>query len=62
MHMFMKERLQVMSEIFKLHLNEACDRWQAEIDLKGEARIDMNSEFVKIYGHTINHITLGEDI
>ena len=61
-HMFLKDRLQAMSEIFKMHLNQACDRWQAEIEEKGEARVDINAEFVRFYGNNINHITLGEDI
>ena len=63
-HMFFKQRLQIMAEVFKGHLNSACDKWLSEIAASkdGETRIDIAVEFEKIYGRTINHICYGEDV
>ena len=63
-HMFFKQRLQLMAEVFKEHVNTSCDKWLAEIaaNKDGETRIDIAVEFERIYGHTINHICFGEDI
>ena len=66
-HMFYKERLRVMIDVFKLHLNTSCDKWLAEIsssssqDKNGETRIDISCEFERIFAHTINHVCFGED-
>ena len=53
-----------MAEVFKQHLNISCDKWLSEIAASkdGETRIDIAVEFEKIFGHTINHICLGENI
>ena len=63
-HMFFKQRLQLMAEVFKQYLNISCDKWLSEIAASkdGETRIDIAVEFEKIFGHTINHICLGENI
>ena len=62
--MFFKQRLQLMAEVFKQHLNVSCDKWLAEIAASkdAETRIDIAVEFERIFGHTINHISFGEDI
>ena len=62
-HMFFKQRLQLMAEVFKGHLNKSCDKWLAEIaeSKQGETRINIAVEFERIYAHTINHICFGED-
>ena len=41
--MFFKQKLNIMAEVFKKYLNEAQDKWMAEIEEKGEARIDMTN-------------------
>ena len=30
-----------MAGVFKEHLNKECDKWMAEIEKKGETRMDM---------------------
>ena len=61
--MFFKQRLQLMAEVFKEHLNKSCDKWLTEIaeNKDGETRIDVAIEFERIFAHTINHICFGED-
>ena len=63
-HMFFKQRLQLMAEVFKQHLNTSCDKWLAEIAASkdGETRIDIAVEFEKIFGSTINYISFGENV
>ena len=61
-HMFFKQKLHIMADVFKEHLNIECDKWMAEIEQKGEARIDISSAFERIFAHTINHICFGEDL
>ena len=51
-----------MAGVFKEHLNKECDKWMAEIEKKGETRMDMASAFERIFAHTINHICFGEDL
>ena len=60
-HMFFKQKLQIMANVFKEHLNIECDKWLAEIEKKGETRMDISTVFERIFGHTINHICFGED-
>ena len=50
-----------MANVFKEHLNAACDRWKSKIEKNGEARIDIASVFERIFAHTITHICFGED-
>ena len=61
--MFFKQRLQIMTEVFKEHLNMSCDKWLADIAASkdGETRINIVVEFERIFAHTINHICFGED-
>ena len=59
--MFYKQKLNMMGQVYKEHLNNACSKWQEEISQKGEARINITEEFESILGHTINHICFGED-
>ena len=63
-HMFFKQRLQLMTEVFKHHLNTSCDKWLSEIAASqdGETRIDIAVEFEKIFAYTINHISFGENV
>ena len=61
-HMFFNQKLNIMADVFKGHLNIECDKWMAEIEQKGEARIDISSAFERIFAHTINHICFGEDL
>ena len=60
--MFFKQKLHIMADVFKEHLNIECDKWMAEIEQKGETRIDISSAFERIFAHTINHICFGEDL
>lgn len=61
-HMFFKQRLNIMVEVLKEHLNVACDKWLAEIERNGgETRINIAEEFEIIFAHTINHICYGEN-
>ena len=59
--MFFKDKINIMAEVFKKYLNEAQDRWMAEIEEKGEARIDMTNVFERIYNNTITHINYGAE-
>ena len=61
--MFFKQRLQIMADVFKEHLNMSCDKWLADIAASkdGETRINIVVEFERIFAHTINHICFGED-
>ena len=60
--MFFKSKLATMVGVTKNHLNIACDKWVAEIEAKGETRIDITVEFERIFAHTINHIAFGTDL
>ena len=61
--MFFNERLSVMLNVFKEHLNKSCDKWLAEIEANGgETQIDITHEFERIFAHSINHICFGEDL
>ena len=60
-HMFFKQKLQIMAGVFKEHVNIECDKMLADIEKKGEARMDISVVFERIFGHTINHICFGED-
>ena len=51
-----------MFGVFKDHLNNACDKWLAEIASKGETRIDIATVFLDIYARSINHICFGKDM
>ena len=51
-----------MAGVYKEHLNDSCDKWLAEIEEKGEARINLPHAFERIFAHTINHICYGEDL
>ena len=59
--MFFKQKLNIMAEVFKKYLNEAQDKWMAEIEEKGEARIDMTNAFERIFNNTITHINFGAE-
>ena len=59
--MFYKDRLRVMTGIFKEHLNRSCDQWIKEIEANGEARINIATEFERILGNSISNICFGED-
>ena len=61
--MFFKQRLNIMAEVFKQHVNQSCDRWLAQLaqSAEKEIRINIAQEFERIYAHTINHICFGED-
>ena len=60
-HMFFKQRLQIMAEVFKQHVNNSCDKWLAQLKQEPEIRINIAEEFERIYAHAINHICFGED-
>ena len=60
--MFFKSKLATMVSVTKNHLNIACDKWMAEIEAKGETRIDITVEFMRIFAHTINNIAFGTDL
>ena len=59
-HMFFKQRLSVMLNVFKEHVNTSCDKWLDEIAKNGaETKIDISVEFERMFAHTINHICFG---
>ena len=60
--MFFKNKLASMVEVTKEHINHACDKWMAEIEAKGGARIDITEEFERIFAHAINHVAFGTDM
>ena len=60
--MFFNDRLSIMMEVFKEHLNHSLDKWLAEVESQGQTRIDISVEFERIFAHTINHIAFGEDL
>ena len=62
-HMFFKQRLSVMLNVFKEHVNASCDKWLDEIAKNGkETKIDISVEFERMFAHTINHICFGQDM
>ena len=60
-HMFFKDKLQHMANVFKEHLNKACDKWLAEIEQKGKTRINIAEVFEHIFAETISHICFGKN-
>ena len=60
--MFYKDRLKDMLQVYKYHMNIACDRWNAEIAEKGSVRINAMVEFERIHSHFMNHICFGIDV
>ena len=60
-HMFYKDRLKDMLEVYKHQMYIAIDKWNAEIAEKGSARIDAAVEFERIHSHFMNHICFGDD-
>ena len=61
-HMFFKQRLAIMVNVFKEHLNISCNKWLAEIEKTGSARINIAEEFERVNAHAMNHICFGEDL
>ena len=60
--MFFKSKLATMVTVTKKHINYACNKWLAEIEAKGEARIDITVEFERIFAHAINNVAFGTDM
>lgn len=60
-HLLVKDKADIMLNVFKDHVNISCDKWLADISKNGETRIDIRAEVERIYAHAINHLCFGED-
>ena len=58
-NMFFSKSLSQMLDVFKHHLNKKCDKWLAEIESKGETKIDISVEFERLFADTIINICFG---